>query len=491
MFVFVSQLQSNEATNERQLPVRIGKRGFQARIKGDLRIEFGDEKLTSFAGLELVRRFVRALGFASELRRSAQKLGLGGDVSLAQLVLTIVGMLLAGAKRLHHVAFLADDPVFLRFAGLARAPSERSLSRTLKKLTFRTWPELDRLATIVARAGLTDVDAGRWTLDIDGSVLTTGLQVERAERGFNPHHRKNPSYYPILCIVAQTGHVLGHQNRRGNVHDSHGAAEFLRRNVRTVRDELGFTGTVEVRVDGAFFKREFLAACDGCRVDYAVKVPMMPWLNLRAIVKKHPARDWQWVDRKLGVQALDTVLPIDAWNRTERAVIYRKRINHKSPKSHQLDLFNPDDGEWVGVRVIGAFDEGLDDWAPEGDTFEVRRSTGGLDHLRERLGAGFVTSVQRDGGETPTGTLTSPPFVVPEGGLLSMRVGGGAGDATVVRVLVGEREVAAFHGDGDDDLAYVWVDLAAEAGQEARVVVVDRDPTAHVTLDHVVLMQRR
>ena len=46
MFVFVSQLQSNEATNERQLPVRIGKRGFQARIKGDLRIEFGDEELT-------------------------------------------------------------------------------------------------------------------------------------------------------------------------------------------------------------------------------------------------------------------------------------------------------------------------------------------------------------------------------------------------------------------------------------------------------------
>ncbi|MCA9493455.1 MAG: hypothetical protein KC621_26170, partial [Myxococcales bacterium] len=155
------------------------------------------------------------------------------------------------------------------------------------------------------------------------------------------------------------------------------------------------------------------------------------------------------------------------------------------------NVLHTDDGEWVGVRVIGAFDEGLDDWAPQGDAFEVRRSAGGLDHLRERLGAGFVTSVQRDGGETPTGTLTSPPFVVPEGGLLSMRVGGGAGDATVVRVLVGEREVAAFHGDGDDDLAYVWVDLAAEAGQEARVVVVDRDPTAHVTLDHVVLMQRR
>lgn len=321
-------------------------RGFGARIKGDLRVEFGGEKLTSFAGLELVRRFLRSLNFAAELRRTEQKLRFGGDLSFARVVLIVLGMLIAGAKRMSHVSVLKDDPVFLRFAGLSRAPSERSLSRTLKKMTHRTWPELDRLAVLVARAALQSVDAKRWTLDIDGSVLTTGLQVERAKRGFNPHHRKNPSYYPILCTIAQTGHVLGHKNRRGNITDSHGAAAFLRENVRTVRDELGFAGVVEVRVDGAFFKRDFLAACDGAGVEYAVKVPMMPWLNLRAIVKKHRAGDWIWIDRKIGVQALDTVLPIPQWNRTERVVIYRKRLNHRSPKSHQLDLFNPDDGEW-------------------------------------------------------------------------------------------------------------------------------------------------
>ncbi len=30
---------------------------------------------------------------------------------------------------------------------------------------------------LVARAALDDIDARRWTLDIDGSVLTTGLEV--------------------------------------------------------------------------------------------------------------------------------------------------------------------------------------------------------------------------------------------------------------------------------------------------------------------------
>ena len=33
---------------------------------------------------------------------------------------------------------------------------------------------------------------GRLTLDMDGSVMTTGASVAWAFRGFNPHHRKEP-----------------------------------------------------------------------------------------------------------------------------------------------------------------------------------------------------------------------------------------------------------------------------------------------------------
>ncbi len=126
-------------------------------------------------------------------------MGIGGDLRMRAVVLLVVGMLLVGGRRLRHLAFLQDDPVFVRFAGLAVAPTARSLSRNLKKLTSRTWPELERLSTVMVRKATRAKTLRRWTLDIDGSVLTTGLQVERAERGFNPHHRKNPSYYPILA----------------------------------------------------------------------------------------------------------------------------------------------------------------------------------------------------------------------------------------------------------------------------------------------------
>jgi hypothetical protein len=348
--------------------VRIGKRGFEGRVKGELRMEFGSEKLTSHAGLELMHRFLRQIGFFAALRASAKKLSFPGDLSFGTLVRLVVGLLIVGAKRLRHLAFVGDDPLLQRFVGLLRVPTERSLGRALTRMGWRVWPALDRLSQQLVRAGVERLGLRRWTVDIDGSVLTTGLQVERAERGFNPHHRKNPSYYPILATLAQTGHVIGHRNRRGNVHDSHRSAEFLHQAVRTLRDELGAQGVIETRVDGAFFQRKFLEACDWERVQYAVKVPMWPWLHLRGVVQQQRESAWQWIDRQAGVQGLYAWLHIAPWDRIERIGIYRKRVGHEPVKGKQLELFNPDDGYWeysvvatnkrVDLRTLWNFQNG-------------------------------------------------------------------------------------------------------------------------------------
>jgi hypothetical protein len=277
-------------------------------------------------------------------------------------------MLLVGAKRLHHLTFLRDDPMFLRFAALTGAPTERSLGRGLRRLSFRTWPELDRLSSLVAHAALEKIDVKRWTIDIDGSVISTGQQVERAVRGYNPKHRRRPSYYPILATLAQTGHVIGHKNRRGNVNDCHVSAAFLRSVVRCAKSELGLSGLFEARADTAFFKRDFLVALDRLGMEYTVKVGMWPWLGIRSIVLKKSESEWQWVDRKLGLQGTFASLPIPQWGRTERIAIFRKRVGHRPVKQWQLDLFHPDDGYWeysvvatnksLGLRALWHFQAG-------------------------------------------------------------------------------------------------------------------------------------
>ncbi len=188
--------------------MRLRRAEFQRRVNGSLHIEFGAEKLTSYAGLELLLRFVRQLGLRQRLRELGARLGFGGDTGFASTLILFVAMLLVGARRLRHVGFLDNDPLVLRFAGLGRLPSQSTLGRFLKRFNYERYTQLEELSREIVWDSVSQLRFPRLTVDVDGSVLSTGLKVGRAFRGFNPHRRKNPSYYPI---TAQAAEILKNQ----------------------------------------------------------------------------------------------------------------------------------------------------------------------------------------------------------------------------------------------------------------------------------------
>jgi hypothetical protein len=166
--------------------------------------------------------------------------------------------------------------------------------------------------------------------------------VAWAKRGYNPHHRKVPSYYPILAHVAQTGQILAVKNRPGNVHDSRRAESFIRDVLRQAREALGAAVSFEFRLDCAFFQRPVLEELSRRGVEYALKVPMAPWLGLRAVVQQ--CRLWRTLDREISY--FETTIPVDCWELELPVVVYRRRVAHKTRKNFQLDLFHPDDGHY-------------------------------------------------------------------------------------------------------------------------------------------------
>jgi hypothetical protein len=95
-------------------------------------------------------------------------------------------------------------------------------------------------------------------------------------------------------------------------------------------------------MDGAFFHPEVFAFLDGERVDYAIKVPLWKWLGLLPRIASR--QRWTRVDAY--VEGFALTLRIDRWERSERVVVYRKRVSHESRKNFQLDLFSPDDGHY-------------------------------------------------------------------------------------------------------------------------------------------------
>jgi hypothetical protein len=309
-------------------------------VKRDLPLVFGAEQLTSYAGLELVRRYVRRIGLPARLRHTLASWDVGSDYGAFRLALVVISLIAVGGRRLEHLRYLAGDPLVTRFCGLRQLPTARTVVNWLKR--FRM-PGVRALGTLSAALVLDQVERlrlSRLTIDLDGTVLRTGAHVRWAVRGFNPHHPKDPSYYPLLAHLAQTGQILRVKNRPGNVNDSRGAEQVVRDLVGEIRGRFGRRLPIEFRMDAAFFQEKLLTLLPRLGCGYAIKVPFWRWLG----VKDRVARQQQWTPVADGIDAFETLLPIAQWGLTLRVVVYRKRVHHHSPKNFQLDLFHPDDG---------------------------------------------------------------------------------------------------------------------------------------------------
>jgi Transposase DDE domain group 1 len=243
---------------------------------------------------------------------------------------------------LEHLRYLAGDPLIARFSGLARLPTARTMSNWLKQFTQAALAPLVELNHDLVVEMLAACRLPRLTIDVDGTVVCTGARVQWAFRGFNPHHRKHLSYYPLLAHVAQTGHILRLKNRPGNVHDSKQAVGFVRELIDSIRAGLGHRLPLEFRMDAAFFQREVLRLLEARGCAYTIKVGYWSWLPLKQLA----AAQRDWIPLAPGVTGFDHRLTIPQWGLDVRLLIYRKHVQHQSRKNFQLDLFTPDDGHF-------------------------------------------------------------------------------------------------------------------------------------------------
>lgn len=323
-----------------------------ARVNGNLAFEFTGAKLTSYAGVELFDRYLRGMGFSGLVRAAFAEARLGGDFGVIAMVRVLIGLLVVGGRRLEHLGYLATDPLLRRFARVRVWPTARTASRWLQRFTMKSVEHLTALNAAVITQILPRLRLRTLTVDVDGVVVSTGLQVERARRGYNPHHRKVPSYYPIMAHLAETTHVLRVRNRSGNVHDSKGSVGFL----REVWEQLAAfslpNSQIRFRMDGAFFQPDVLKWLAWREVGYAIKVPFFPWLDLQQFIRRSPT----WTRVTAEVSGFFVPAAISPWGAPLAVAIYRRKVAHRTAKNFQLDLFDPNDGYYEYSAITSNLD---------------------------------------------------------------------------------------------------------------------------------------
>ena len=275
-------------------------------VKRDLPVVFGAERLTSYAGLELVSRYCRRIDLRRRVRRVLAPVAVGSDYGAFRLVLVVIGLVLVGGRRPEHLRYLSRDPLFARFCGLRRLPTERTVVNWLKRFTMTGVRALGALVTELVFEQAERLRLSRLTIDLDGTVLRTGTQVGWAVRGFNPNHPKDPSYYPLLAHLAQTGQILRVKNRPGNVNDSRGAEEMVRELVAQIRSRFGRRLPIEFRMDAAFFQANLLKQLARLGCGYAIKVGYWSWRPLKQLA----AERQRWHPLAPGVTGFEHQLEI-------------------------------------------------------------------------------------------------------------------------------------------------------------------------------------
>ncbi len=295
----------------------------------------------------MIGAFLERFGWADQLHEVFADREFDTDYGSFRMALSVIGLLVVGGSRLAHLRDLSTDPVFLRFSRLLRLPSERTLSRWLKDVSSGYRDRLGDLLRDVAFSTWAHGELRRVTIDLDGTVVRTGTSVQGAERGFNPHHPKDPSYYPLTAHLAQTGQLIDVMNRSGRVNDSNGAVDRLRFLIDDVRERLGSV-PIEVRLDGAFCQAPMIELLTASGVDYAMRLPMWKWLDIRDRIDARK----RWTKVNKSVDAFSLQLRLKAWKRTERVVVFRKRISGKPARSFQLELFQPEGGFFEYSMVV-------------------------------------------------------------------------------------------------------------------------------------------
>ena len=329
--------------------MRWRKADLRGRVNGKLGLRFAQRGLTSYAGLEFVRRYFGVLGLVPLLRRELATVLPPTDFGVPAMVLVLLTLLISGGRRLRHLLYLVGDPLVLRLCGLSRLPTPRTVGRWLARFRARHLPRLQWLNALVVARAIRHAGLRRLTIDVDGSVVSTGQRVQWAQRGYNPHHRKVPSYYPITAYEAQSGQVLRVQNRPGNVDDAKAARRFLRDLFAQLRATLGAGYQLEFRMDGAFFRRYIIELLEQAGAEYAIKVPFYAWVGLKERVRQ--TRVWTRVEET--VSCAEHAIVLAPWGgRRFRVVLYRRRVQHETAKNFQLDLFDPSDGHYEYSAVV-------------------------------------------------------------------------------------------------------------------------------------------
>ena len=322
--------------------------------------------MTSFGGLVIFQHLFARLNLFERVADCCAHLPGGASYSHASVLRCLIVHLILGCRRLREIDFYRHDPLVQQVVRLKVLPSVPTVSRLLQSFDTKSVDGLRAANSQLVLERLAQSGSKTITLDFDGSVQSTRRHAEGTAVGFNKEKKGARSYYPLFCVVAQTGQVLDVLHRSGNVHDSRGSVEFVQQCVELARRCLPGV-RLEARLDSAFFSDAMVRKLESLGIEYTISVPFERFVVLKKVIEERVW--WKRVpDSQRHSQYFEWRWKPESWQKKSRFIFFRSTVGVQRKELIQLDLFRPVafDHEYkvivtnkpVGAKHVARFHEG-------------------------------------------------------------------------------------------------------------------------------------
>jgi Transposase DDE domain group 1 len=240
-----------------------------SKIGASTPYDFEGKNLTAYGGLLPVATMLEQLRFQQLVEETLTVKRVTRAMSMYQFVLTMVLAAYVGFSRLHHVRFVAWEPMLTGIVKVLRLPPQCTFWRFLASLHLGIARQLLTVQLQMrervwqaAHVGLTVV-----TLDTDTTVHTLFGHQMGGRKGYNPKNKGKKSYQPMLTFLAETREYISGELHNGD----RPTGPEIARHLKSVFEALpAKVETILARADSGFYCWDAVSTYEGRGVQFII-----------------------------------------------------------------------------------------------------------------------------------------------------------------------------------------------------------------------------
>src|SRR6266481_5486092 len=299
--------------------------------------DFDSKNLTAYGGLLPVATMLEKLKFRQLVEETLTVKRVTRAMPWYQFVLSMVLALYVGFSRLHHLRFLARDPMLVGILKVLELPPQCTFWRFLASLHLTVAQQLVEVQRQMRQRvwEAAHVKLRSVTLDTDTTVHTVYGKQMGARRSYNPKNKGKKSFQPLLTFLAETREYVGGELRNGDRPTGLQIARHLESVFAALPPAVR---TIYARADSGFYCAEAVEAYGSAAAQFIISARK----TLR-LVDELKAADWKRSPQTDADGQCEFRYQPEGWGKAYRFVALRyvkKPKPNKVGEPEQYQLFD-------------------------------------------------------------------------------------------------------------------------------------------------------